>query len=403
MAAPDLSTTLNGAAVSALHVYVPNSGPWHATVDMPGGAPLAGAAVIKLGTLELHGTIAPDFAGTHQSVTRARVVGGGYGWRKKLAAKSYHNDAGVKAQLVAADAAREAGETLGAFVPQFERLGVDYIREAAAAASTLQHAAGAAAWWVDFAGVTHAGPRPATPLASDAYHVMAYDPRARVATLGTSDPGRIAIGAILVDQLDQPGTIRELHLRATEDELRVIAWLGGSESGAGRLAGLMREIAVRSNDGQLHGTYRYRVVRMAGERVELQAVRKLIGLPDIAPVSMWPGVADTHAQLQLGAEVLVCFIDGDRAQPVITHFAGADGVGFVPTQLTLGGTAGPPAARQGDAVSIVLPPLAVISGAFTGLIGGVDATGTVQGQATFVTNQATGIITGGSSKVRVAT
>lgn len=400
----ELTTTLNGAAVSELRVYVPNKGPWHASVDMPGGAPLSGAVVISLGGLELHGTVAADYAGTHQSATRARVVAGGDGWRKLLPAKSYHNDAGVKAQLVAADAARAAGETLGGFVPQFERLGVDFVRDYATAARTIELAAGDnVAWWVDYAGVTHVGPRPATALDKSAYHVMAYDPRARIATLGTDDPGRIAIGSMLVDQLDAPGIVRELRISATESEMRVMAWLGGSESGGGRLATLMREIAVRANDGHLHGTYRYRVVRMAGERVELQAVRKIIGLPDIAPVSMWPGIAGVHAQLALGAEVLVSFIDGDRGQPCITHFAGADGKGFVPVQLTLGGDSGAPAARQGDAVSIVLPPLAVIQGAFTGTINGQAAAGTVQGQATFVTNQAAGIITGGSSKVQVAT
>lgn len=400
----ELATTLDGNAVSELRVYVPNKGVWHATVDMPGGAPLSGAVTIKLGSLELHGTVAADFAGTHQSVTRARVIGGGDGWRKLLPPKAYHNDAGVKAQLVAADAARAAGETLGTFIPQAERLGVDFVRDYGTAARALELAAGDnVAWWVDYAGVTHAGPRPSTPLDKSAYHVMAYDPRARVATLGTDDPGLIVIGAMLVDQLDNPGVIRELRISATEDEMRVMAWLGGSESGGGRLAGVMREIAVRATDGHLHGTYRYRVVAMAGQRVELQAVRKLIGLPDIAPVSMWPGVAGAHAQLALGAEVLVNFIDGDRAQPVITHFAGADGAGFVPVQLILGGTDGPPAARQGDAVSVVLPPLAVISGAFTGTINGQTAAGNVQGTATFQTNQATGIITGGSSKVQVAT
>ncbi len=399
----DITTTLNGDPVAALHVYVPNNGPWHATVDMPGAAPRAGAVVIKLGTLELHGTVAADYAGTHQSVTRVRVVAGGDGWRKRLPARSYHNDAGVKAQLVAADAARECGEQLGNFIPRVERLGVDFVRDAGPAARAMDIAAGAeVAWWVDYAGITHAGPRPAAALSSDAYHVMAYDPRTRIATLGTSDPGGITIGATLTEHLDQPGVVRELNIHATVDELRVYAWLGGDAGTAGRLASILRALAVRANDGQLTGAYRYRVVRMSGQRAELQAVKRAIGLPDIAPVSMFPGVAGAHAQLALGAEVLVQFVDGDRAQPVITHFAGADGVGFVPTQLTLGGDSGPPAARQGDAVSVVLPPVVILNAAFTGTIGGSPASGSVVGQASFPTTQATGIITSGSSRVQVA-
>lgn len=81
--------------------------------------------------------------------------------------------------------------------------------------------------------------------------------------------------------------------------------------------------------------YRYRVVAMSGERVELQAVRKLAGLPDVLPVSMVPGTAGTWASLTQGAIVLVSFIEGDPAQPIVTHFSTKADPGWKPVRLEL--------------------------------------------------------------------
>jgi hypothetical protein len=86
---------------------------------------------------------------------------------------------------------------------------------------------------------------------------------------------------------------------------------------------------------------RFRVVEMAGERVNLQVVAKALGLPDILPVSISPGMSGLKAKLTPGTIVLVQFVDGDPTQPVITHFAGADQQGFEPVELYLcAGTTG---------------------------------------------------------------
>ena len=74
---------------------------------------------------------------------------------------------------------------------------------------------------------------------------------------------------------------------------------------------------------------------MSGDRVELQAMRRGGDLPDVLPVSMVPGLAGAHAELAPGAEVLVQFIDGDRRYPIVTHFAGKDGNGWAPANLTI--------------------------------------------------------------------
>ena len=162
--------------------------------------------------------------------------------------------------------------------------------------------------------------------------------------------------------------------------------------GRGALTQALASAVARLTDQRLHGVYRYRVLRLSVDRVELQAVRKGAGLPDLLPVSMWPGVAGAHATLALGAEVLVQFVEGDRTMPIVTGFAGRGGQGHVPTLLEIC-TPGLPAARQGDAVQVTLPPAA-----FSGTIGGSPATGTVTWAPPATAN---GTITGGSAKVKI--
>jgi hypothetical protein len=348
-----------GHRAVGLKLTVGNVGPWILEVDFDEAPQLSGRVAVTIGNLELSGTVSAPNDGTFGGQRRSQIVAGAGGWGSRLPAKNYHNDARVKARNVAEDAAREVGETIGTFVPPAERVGIDYVRQEGPASQTLEDVLDGVAWWVDAAGVTHAGPRPEVPLDRALYDVLAYDPRERIVTLGVEDPSAVQIGSVLEERLDGPQVVREYELTVTSGELRVVAWCGGSEAQPGRLAGLMRSIARRATDQQLLGKYRYRVVRMAGQRVELQAVRKAAGLPDVQPVSMWPGIAGAHAKLAPGAEVLVEFIEGDRTMPIITHFVGADGVGFVPIELALcGGTQ--PVARQGDLVQCGGPGTQVV-------------------------------------------
>lgn len=390
---PNSYASVSGHRVTRLRVTVANVGPWVAEADFAEAPDLSGAATVRVGDLEMVGTVVESQTGTFGLQRKARIVGGGGGWSRALGAKHYHNDAGVRAKLVAEDAAREVGETLSTFVPRAERIGVDYVRQTGQAARVLEDVVGGVPWWVGYDGKTYVGARPETSVDPSKYETLAYDPRERIATLAMDDLRSVGIGSVLTKYLDAPQTVRELEMVVTSEEVRVLAWCGGSESGPGQLAGLLQSIARRATDWKLFGAYRYRVVRMSGQRVELQAVRKDAGLPDVLPVSMWPGIAGVHAQLAPSAEVLVSFVEGDRTMPVVTHFAGADGVGFVPVSLTLGGTSGPPAARQGDVVECQLPPAT-----FSGTIGGSPASGLI----TFTPAKALGTIVGGSGKVRVA-
>jgi hypothetical protein len=386
--------SVNGERLTVVRLTVGNFGPWIADVDFEGAPSLSGRVTLKVGALELAGTIVATQSGTHGLQRRARILAGAGGWSEPVAARQYHNDAGVKARLVAEDAARAVGEELGTFVPTAERVGRDYVRQTGPASRALEGVIGSAPWWVDYAGKTNVGPRPSTPLGAKAYRVLAYDPRDQIITLDVPDPSAVKVGSVLTEGLEGPRVVRSFELRVTANELRVLAWVGGTELGHGPITAVMRSIVQRVTDNVLHGHYRYRVVRMAGERVELQAVRKIVGLPDLLPLSFMPGVPGAYPELAPGAEVLVAFIEGDRAQPVVLAFAGKDAPGFVPVRLTLGGAAGSPAARQGDMVEVTLPPAA-----FVGTVSGAPATGVI----TFSAPKALGVITGGSTKVRVAT
>lgn len=391
--------SLAGRRASRVIVHVGNRGPWFADIDLDDPAPLpAGRIVLQLGDLQLVGTVVPQYDGVFGEQRRTRIVAGGAGWSSVVAATGYHNDAGVKARLIADDAARAVGETIGTFIPAAERVGVDYARQNAVASRALDDACGPdVAWWVDYDGMTHCGPRPATPLDESQYNVLAYDPRSRIVTLAVDDPGAVRIGSILSSGLDGARAVRELDLRVMSDELRVVAWLGGSTVEPDRLVGILRSIAQRATDGRLYGVYRYRVVRQVGERVEAQAVRQRAGLPDLGPLSAWPGVPGAYPELTPGGEVLVQFLEGDRAQPIIVGYAGPGAPGFEPVHLTIGGAAGSPAARSGDHVEVLLPPAV-----FTGnvLVSGVPSPAT--GVLTWAVPKALGVIVSGSEKVSVS-
>jgi hypothetical protein len=381
-----------------MRVVIGYQGPWHAEVKVSTPEPLPTAPyaiTIAIGDrTRLVGTLVAQSDGTQALTRSARIVAGAGGWTNNLAAQGYHNDVGVKARLVVEDLIRATGERLGTFIPRAERIGVDYARRAGTASRALTDVIGGDGipWWVDLDGVTQVGSRPAVTPPPTAYEVLSYDPAERVAVLDAADPSTVPIAATLTQGLDAPGVVRELEWQiGGEGALRIVAWLGGEGSQPGRLAGLLTTIAQRATDRREHGLFRYRVVSQGTDgRMNLQAVRAAAGLPDLAPITVWPGVPGVWATVKLGAECLVGFIEGDRAQPVVLAWAPYGAGGFAPQLLTIGGPTGEPAARKGDAVEVTLP---------NGSAGGSPIT---WDPVTPGTQKATGKITAGSSVVKIA-
>ena len=343
---------VDGNAVRALRLQVSAVGPWVAEVELAEAAALSGKVRLVVGDTELHGTVIEEQTGSFATQTSARIVGGAGGWSQQLRAKGYHNDAGIKARLIAEDAAREVGETLQSFAPLADRVGIDYAREAVTASTVLEYAAGGAGWWVDYNGLTYVGTRPTSELPSSTYQLMSLNARERIAELSLEDISALQVGSIITDdRLDSPQIVHDFEVSTTDGSpLHASVWFGGAENEAGRLASLLRSIISHATAGELPGCYRYRVVTMnADGRVDLQAVRKQSGLPDLRSTSQWPGVPGVNAVLTLGAEVVVMFVDADPAQPIITNYVGPGGGGFVPVSLAFCGSE-QAAARQGDLV-----------------------------------------------------
>lgn len=340
------------ALIQSLRVTVPNAGPWTAEVEFIEAPAVSGQITIQLGSDSLTGTIIPTEDGTFGLKRQCMVVGGAGAWGSVLVPKHYHNDAGVKAQLIAADAARECGETLGGFVPAAERVGVDYVRNEVPAATALQIAAGGNPWWVDYAGVTHVGPRPSSVADTAAYEVLAFNPHTRRGTLAIDSISAVGVGSIITARLDQPQTIREITFTVDGEGLRALFWSGAAaDERYSELAQILADIVASQLSKRLYGKYQYRVVQMRTDgRVDVQAVRKIAGLPDQQTIRMCPGVPGTFAELTPGGVVLLEFLEGDPTQPVIAGFIGRDGSGWIPELITIGGTEGKRAARVDDEV-----------------------------------------------------
>jgi hypothetical protein len=302
--------TVNGHAVAGFSLNVNESGPWFADVDFEDAAAgLAGAVVLVINGVSLHGTIDTASAGTFGLQRRLRIVAGGSGWRKTIERKGYHNDAGTKARLVADDAARQAGERIGTFAASAERLAANYTRRAGAASVALQDAAGSALWWVDYDGLTNVGERATLAAPADKYEVLAFNPKTGVAELGV-DGLTVGVGSIIAERLDGPETIRSFTLRMTQGALTMQAVCGPARTQS-QLERVLRSIVERIMNGWLFGKWRYRVVSMAADgRVNLQAVSKASGVPDLLTIEQWPGVAGAHATLANGAIVVVEFLEG---------------------------------------------------------------------------------------------
>jgi hypothetical protein len=338
---------IDGNTILEATLVVPNVGPWYCTVVFESAPDVAGAVVLTIGSLRLEGVVDARNNGVFGEQRRARIVGGGGGWGALVPALHYHNDAGVRALSIAQDVARLAGEEIGTFNPAATQVGIDYVRQAGLASRVLEDVIGGVPWHVGFDGRTNVGERATSTPDVSAYEALEVDARQTLVTLAVDDLSLVGIGSILTRApLTGPVTVHELEVAVEVDRVRVKAWGGATAAGGtatdgartlsarGRIAQSLRDISRRSVDDRLWGRYRYRVVQMSGDRVELQAVLSASGLPDVLPVSMRPGVAGAFAKLTGGAIVLVEFVEGNRTLPIVSAFAAKGEGGHAPDELT---------------------------------------------------------------------
>ena len=376
-------------------LHVPSTGVWIADIELAEATALTGAQVLMIGGASFTGTIDPEYSGTFAGVACYRLVGGANAWGRKIPAQAYHNDGSLKASRVALDVAKMIGEKIGDFEPDGQ-LGSDYVRRETAASQALEYCAQGTPWWVDFEGVTQVKARaPYVPDPSK-YHVVTYDPITQFATIAIDDPQVIGIGAQLTsDRFTGTLTIREYSISAHGGSIDVHAWLGASaDTGHNRIAQLMAAHAKRAIDERLYVRWRYRVDSVSGDgRLNLVAVS------DRAPVRMVSNFAPAgvYAEMSPGAVVLLEFLEGNPALPVVSPSCDTRDQFATPKRLTLGG--GPKdsdsaadVAFKGAEVDVLLPPAV-----FVGTVGGAPATGAIIWSAP----KTLGMIAVGSTKAGV--
>lgn len=393
--------TVAGKQAVRARIVVPAVGPWYADVELAGDDVVAGGAEIAINGKVFFGTVDATASGAYGNVRTLRIVGGAGGWARVLPPRHYHSDARLRGRTIADQAAQECGETIVEYAPQSDTLGIDYVRQLGAASRALEHVIGTAAWWVGYDGDTRVGSRMGPAAKPGSIDVLSYDPATRTAEIGVTDPHVVQVGS----PLDVAGgaLVTDLEI-VVSDGMTIIARCADPSSTTRDLAASVRAIVARAGqkDSKVFGKYRYRVVRHVVDRVECQVVNSGNGLPDLMAISMVPGVAGAHAELTPGSEVLVEFIEGDRQYPIITHFAGKDGVGHVPVSLALcGGTQA--VARQGDVVRVGGPGTTVVfAGAGPTMAPGVPYTVTFASIPAVPGQEAPlyGAIISGSPKVR---
>jgi len=344
--------TLNGYSVTKLRAPVPAWGLWWADVDLAEPQALKGAAALVVAGQTLSGTIVSGGAANGRAAYH--IVGGGGGWGKALPAKPYQDDGGVRLRTVLGDAARELGETL-ADVPN-TYLGPHYARPAATGTELLNLLA-PKNWYVDFAGVTHIGRRPAATYTGSAPRVR-VDPIVPVIDLAIDSLAGLLPGV----QVDGSAPATDVEFNLTPKRLTASVYSTASGLPA-RLEAWADLLAALDPRARYRASYEFRVVTQSGERLNLQPVRIASGMPDLAsvPVRLAPGVKAKHLP---GSLVLVSFADADPSRPYVFAGDAADAPGWMPLELDLGGPGALGVARMTDPV---------VAGPFGGTIVGASA------------------------------
>ncbi|AKT38250.1 hypothetical protein [Chondromyces crocatus] len=336
-----LFASINGLRVTGIKVRFPYTGVWFADIDLDDEVALLGPVVVRLGRLELRGSVLPALSGGFELASRYCIVGGTGGWMKHVGPLHFHNDAKVKRSTVLLAVARAAGETIDIRTDLEDRMVADFVLQTGPASRILRQLLGTTPWWVRFDGVTQVGPREPREV-TEPYDLLNFDPRGKIATLAADDPSAIGVGSVLRARLRTPLVVRQVELELTGGTLRITAWCregSGEASTEERTLRTLRALVRESlPEYTFLGRYRYRVVRHVQHRLDLQVVRKRSGLPDILLVPIHPGMAGLSAELTPGAIVLVEFVEGDPRLPIVTHFSAEDEPGFLPVELALDAT-----------------------------------------------------------------
>lgn len=322
------TATLEGNRVSSARVWLPAWGipTGEVTLVEPVELAIGSRVTLQLADLTFRCTIASG--GPSKSVATYRLVGGAGGWGRTIPAKGYANDGGVKLSTVVIDAALTAGEELAGDVPP-TRLGPAWARAEDPAGRVLELVA-PRGWYVDEAGATRFGRRPAVPLAIEA-RIGAPD-RARGRVTFAAEAIATLLPGVIVEGIEAVDVVHSLEAGQGISTTVFGQGMSPTDRVLTALAALLDQL--RPYD-RYRGVFEYRVISQDGERLTVQAVLASEGLPDVRRLRVRPGVPGVKAELPGGSKVLVAFINADPGRPVVVGFEDAEGGGFSPSAWKL--------------------------------------------------------------------
>lgn len=305
--------TLNGYAVTRGRVVFPEWGVAWCDLEIDEPETLSGRVTITDGSSTLIGAVVSG--GVDAGRAGYRVALGGGGWGRAVAAAGYQNDAGVKKSLVLQDVAGLAGETLGD-VPA-GTVGNHFARASAPASDVLQ-AVARNAWRVDDDGVTRFGLRADTTYAGEGV-VEAADTNLQTLIVKVDDITGLRPGVLVAGK-----RAADVEYRIAPGKITAVIYPRGGVASTD----LVGQIVARLTPSlRYYAPSEYRVVNAGADyTVDVQPVLTSLGLPELRRVPV-RGVPGLRARFNPGALVLVSFVNGDPARPVVVSgdVAGAPG------------------------------------------------------------------------------
>jgi len=330
-----MSLNVNGIEVASMGWSAGWSGPWVATVEISGEVVPSGRVVItSTEGITAVGTVDKAHSGSFGEKRFARVVGGGGGWGKSVRAQHYHSDIGVNLIEVVTTTATEVGEVAAVLLPKM--LGTDFARLGENEPASQVFARAGVDWWVGLDGVTKVGIRPPLPPHPS---LEVLDWRPEDAAMTFSAAVLVEPGTVLVDARFGTKIVRYVDAMVARGSVTGTLLVADASPDPGgvttELVAALSSLARGATRAALGRLYEYRVIAMAGDRVELQAVRRDDGAPDLLPASVWAGISGYRATLQPASRVLVGFIAGDATKPYVAAYEPPEGDGWRPLRLEL--------------------------------------------------------------------
>lgn len=300
--------SVSGQRIAQGTVSMPLYGAWVADVTLATDTVLPTSVTVAIGNMALEGKVYRQtaFAGRLE----ARIVAGAGGWSQIVEARGYSNPAGVLASQVLTDAALDVGETI--VVTNDTTLGNFYERLNDKASRVLRAIVGEQ-WWIDPAGITHAGTRPATPITTD-FQVISFAGAVGRATIATEDPASWMPGATFSSPTISQQTIASIRHVFTDNGIARLEVMTSATNDRWieDIRQMIRdELAASIAYARI---WEYQVVATDGQTVAAFPVDPSAPVPPVTGLTIPAGLGALPAE---GSKVAIAFLDANPAKPVL--------------------------------------------------------------------------------------